>query len=490
MNSVKISKSHLIILVGGFLITVISMFLRPTWDDWGYLCSPHTNVTFPRSLLPLETYWRPFDGLLGIINTSNHHLFPYLNHLLIGIAHTINTLLVYGISRQLGFLPQGQIITTLFFMFCPGILGTVLDIDSANQAYSLLFGLSAIYYYLSGSSTRKVWEKHLVTGIFIILSTLWKENGLIFFLIPPILAYGNEKQTLRQSLVDITQLLIFPCIYLIVRLSLSDLEIITTSVYTEGSIEKYIRNIGMFCVFPWLPLDFVSILHSPSRNTLLTTLTIILTLPYIAFVISQIRTYSRPRLLLSLLLCLFLISSIHLFTIFTVMHAYSAVFMTSLITGALASNIKARIRHLCIATMWMTSALISDAHHIIKAYQSGETGHNMALSVISQIKEPINKCKTVIIDTNYPKYSMFCVIPHDAFGYGVSVQYENDYVWPKDIDLVFVADNPKEINHEITQAFAEGYPCVWLIKDTIVQVIYTPRPELYESMQKNNSNYN
>ena len=149
-----ISKNNWMILMGGFLTTVISMFIRPTMDDWGYLCSPHIDVMFPKSLLPLATYWRPFDGLLGIINSEFHFLFPYLNHLLIGIAHTINAFLIYKISQQLEFPLRSQITATLFFMLCPGILGTVLDIDSVNQAYSLLFGLVTISYYLSDSCSR------------------------------------------------------------------------------------------------------------------------------------------------------------------------------------------------------------------------------------------------------------------------------------------------------------------------------------------------
>lgn len=475
-----ISKNNWMILMGGFMTTVISMFIRPTMDDWGYLCSPHIDVMFPKSLLPLATYWRPFDGLLGIFNSEFHFLFPYLNHLLIGIAHTINAFLIYKISQQLEFPLRSQITATLFFMLCPGIQGTVLDIDSVNQAYSLLFGLVTISYYLSDSCSRKVWKKHLTMGSLILISALWKENGLIFFLIPPILAYGIGRKTLRQALSDTTLLFLYPCIYLCVRLSLSDLEVVSTGVYTEGGIGMIVRNIGMFLLFPWLPLDYVSILHAPSRNILLTALTLGLTLPYIGFIIYHIINYSRPRLLISLFLCLFLIVGIHLITIFTVMHSYSAISISALIIGALVSDTKVRTIHLCIAALWITSAIISDAHHIIKAYQSGEMGHNMALSTISQMKEPVDKCKTVIIETNYPKYSMFCVIPYDAFGYGVSVQYENDYTWPKEIEHVFVADNSKEINNAVSVSFAEGYPCVWLVRDTTVRVIYAPDPKLYE----------
>lgn len=471
MYRIKISKKHIMVLLGGILTTSISMFLRPTMDDWGYLCSPHMGTPFPKSLFPLTTYWRPFDGLLGFINTTNHHLFPYLNHLLIGIAHTINAFFVYGIACQLGIRQRGLVITLLFFMLSPGILGTVLDVDSVNQAYSILFGLWAIYHYLSDFN-KNVWIKHIIMGCLIILSTLWKENGLIFFLIPPILGYGIGIRTLKQALWDASLLLIYPCIYFFVRLSLSDLAIVSTGVYTEGGLKMLVRNIGMFCVFPWLPLDYVSILHTPSRNALLAIITVLLTLPYVVFVIHRIRNYNNSKLLISLFLCLLLIVGIHLVTIFTVMHAYSATVITAIIMGVLTNNIKVRIQHVCIAILWIVSAIISDVHHIIKAYRSGEMGHQMALYTISQMKKPVDKCKTVIIDTEYPKYSMFCVRPYDSFGYGVSIKYENDYIWPKEIEHILVADNTKEINRAIATAFAEGYPCVWLVRDTTVQVIY------------------
>lgn len=460
------------ILLGGILTTLISMFLRPTMDDWGYLCSPHLGTPFPKSLFPLTTYWRPFDGLLGFINTTNHHLFPHLNHLLIGIAHTINSFLIYGIGSQLGIRQRGLLITLLFFMLSPGILGTVLDVDSVNQAYSMLFGLWAIYYYLSDFSNKNIWIKHFIMGCLIILSTLWKENGLIFFLIPPILSCGIGKRTLKQAFGDASKLFIYPCIYLIVRLSLSNLAIVSTGVYTEGGIKMIARNIGMFCVFPWLPLDYVSILHAPSRIVLLAVITVLFTIPYAVFVIHRIRNYNNSKLLISLFLCLLLIVGIHLATIFTVMHAYSAICISALIMGVLTNDIKVRIQHVCIVILWVTSAIISDVHHVIKAYQSGEMGRQMALYTISQMKKPVDKCKTVIIDTQYPKYSMFCVRPYDCIGYGVSVEYENDYIWPKEIEHIIVADNKKEINQAIATAFAEGYPCVWLVRDTTVQVIY------------------
>jgi hypothetical protein len=66
----------------------------------------------------------------------------------------------------------------------PATMATVTAIDSQNQVYALLTGLISFFVYI-----RKGKYKYVVWPIMIFLATLFKENGLMWALICPILAY-------------------------------------------------------------------------------------------------------------------------------------------------------------------------------------------------------------------------------------------------------------------------------------------------------------
>lgn len=238
---------------------------------------------------------------------------------------------------------------------------------------------------------------------------------------------------------------------------------------------QWARNAGMFLTFTWLPFDFVSILHAPSRNWLLAAFTIALSIPMLGLLLHRIVKFADRRLLLALAGSMLAIAAIHLVTIFTVMHTYSSLSMAAIMVGMALGEWKVENGKLKMAVVvgWLCAALITDAHHTWAAYQSGETGQRMAESTMAQMKAPAESAYCICIDEGYPKYSMFCTIPADAFGWGEAVRYRTAYEWPKRLDYTTLpAGDTDATRNAVVEAIAGGFDCVWMVKHDKVEVIW------------------
>lgn len=463
-----------IILLFAVMLFGVTMFILPTMDDWTYLSRPQVGVPFLDVVMPFRSYWRPFDGIIGYINGLYPSLFPYLNHLIVLTGHAINTILVYKIGSLIGLDKFFSMSSSCFFLLSPGMLGAVLDIDSANQIYSLLFGLLALIVYVRNSIARKDSRISPLYILSIVISMLWKENGVAFIVVAPLLSFGFGFITKKQFFKDILCAMLIPIVYAAIRFSLPQDNAELSNDYIDGGIFKIFRNIAMFITFTWLPVDFVSILHSPSRSYLLAMLTFFLAAPFCLLMALFIYRKARQKEVLTLLLCMIMIAGIHLVTVFSVMHTYSSLSFAALIVGfMLRYHLKDRlILVLYTIIMWLSTVFITDAHHLISAYVSGETGRRMARETLAQLHDPVDKAYVINLVDDYPKYSMFCTIPYEAFGWGISVQQENDYEWPttlmsEDIDI----QDSCRIHAICDSVFHAGYESVWVVTSDKVKVI-------------------
>lgn len=441
--------------------------LLPTFDDWKYLTKPQLGAFDPSLLLPWNTYWRPFDGLMGYIVGRNLALFPTLNHVLILTGHLLNTFILWGIARKVHLGRLATNITLLFFYFSPAMLATVLDIDSMNQTFALMWGLLCVYMAMSHVSLRRIGM-----GLTLLLSILCKENGLCFILVIPLLLYFLHFQTRRQVLHEFLFLATVGVLYLIVRFCLPQHQADLGGVYFDGGSIQYVRNIGMYIAFTWIPVDFVSVLHAPSRNVLLAGLTFVLGIPfYVALFLHQ-QQQTTSKWFVGLQLCALTAAAMHLMTIFTVMHAYAGLAFTALSLGYLAQHTPhAKALRITFA-LWLLSTLITDTHHVQKAYESGMTGKRMAEQALAHTPYGVQKVRLIMVEDGYPRYSMFCVIPYEAFGWGIAAQYANDYVWPQQVDCMYVEERDTlNIPSLAQEAYAQGYECVWVARKDHVEVL-------------------
>ena len=178
-------KINLLIAFHLVLFLIGIFYLLPTDDDWGYLVAPKLEGFNFNSFLPNGSFWRPIDAFVGLINNSYPILFPFFNHLLIGCGFLLSIYYLYKILKLLGFEGIPLNVSISIFIVSPAALGTVLGIDSINQMYSVCFGLIGIYHYLR--------RKYLLWIIVSILAVFSKENGIVYFVIPPLIGYLNKK---------------------------------------------------------------------------------------------------------------------------------------------------------------------------------------------------------------------------------------------------------------------------------------------------------
>ena len=155
----------------------------PTFDDFTYFTAPYPKSLSER-LIPFGSYWRPFDALFGYFIERHVGLFPLANHLCVFAGHIGNTFLLYRLLERLKVGPLARNFGLLYFYMAPGVLGTVLDIDSLNQTYSLLFDLMGLLCFVTLEGRWRLVGWIACTYV----ATLFKENGIMWFVITPLLA--------------------------------------------------------------------------------------------------------------------------------------------------------------------------------------------------------------------------------------------------------------------------------------------------------------
>jgi hypothetical protein len=128
---------------------------------------------------------------------------------------------------------------------------------------------------------------------------------------------------------------------------------------------------------------------------------------------------------------------------------------------------------------FITATLISDIHHWHETYKSGLIGKDLAVNVLKKTTGKPQIVRIISIDNNEPKYSIFNVIPRDAFGWGKAAKYESGYTVANEevTDTLigpFESPSAKELGiKEMTQEIlsANRYEAIWIIDSTDVKVI-------------------
>lgn len=468
----KIKRNPLftVILLLSPVIAYWLTLLLPTFDDWTYFTRPDYDFGehFYERLIPRFSYWRPWDGIFGYILSLNHNLFPALNHIAVYIAHLGGTYIIYKISEELRFSHFACNIAALYFFISPAMLGTVLGVDSINQAYASFWGLLATLSYISGQSIKNkiAWLLFTTIGLFA------KENGIVFFVIPQIISFAFGRVTIRQAIKDTIYAAIIIVIYFVARNLLSSDVVYINDEYFENTITRKLKNVCVFLGMTWLPLDFISLVHAPSRNLLITAITILLSFPFMAVLFfNKLRHYKNIQFI-ALAVCLLISVSPHLVTLFTAMHPYAGLGMAALIAGYMADKSENVDLLKRLLPLFIISCIFIDWHHWQKSYESGLTGRRMAEEVIKKTGKPVDRVCLIIVKDDYPKYSSFCVIPNDAFGWGEAAYAYTGYKWPGFIDIQNIEErNEQKIDSIVNWATANKFEKVWLIEKDNIDVI-------------------
>lgn len=442
------------------------LLILPTFDDWTYLTTPYFGDFFDnKGLLPYKSYWRPFDAVMGYILGLNYKMFPALNHILILLGHVGCTVLVYLLTKK-------NVIAATFFYLSTAMLGSVLDIDSANQVYSQFWGLLALWFYLK--ERKWLWVICFMTAIFV------KENGIMFAFIPMIIKWGQEKRLAvsAQYVKDGLLALGFIACYGIARLLLTSQGNALNAEYIESGLLDHVKDLVQYST-TWIPMDMAALAYPPTRCLPLAIFTLLLAVPFLCAICSKMIQRRKDKMMYILVLSFFLAGAPHLVTLVSVMHSYAGLGMASLLIGYLFPAEDLKKKEAAMFGLFIIATLISDVHHWHEAYKSGLVGRDMAVRVLEQTSGKPQTVGMISVDNNETKYSNFNVIPRDAFGWGKAARFESGYtVANKEVTdtLIGPFDSPaaKELAvKEMTQELLSKnkYEAIWIIDGTDVRVV-------------------
>ncbi len=460
----------LIILLTPVLLYAVLLIL-PTHDDWVGSTTPDFKPFFTKEHFFFYGYhWRPFDTWIGyLVGRNPQLLFPAINHLLVVLGHFLSVVALFKVLIVLGFNKKTINVSTLFFFIIPATMATVTAIDSQNQVYALTTDLIAFLFYVKNSK-----NKYIFWPILIFLATLFKENGLMWALICPVLTYGFDlidKKTLKKDLL--VGLGIMIAYALIIAIQPKD---ITIHPEYEPGVLKIIKNIVKFLFSSFITVDYIYLLHQPNRNLLLALASFLLSLPFFYYLlIRQCKLFIHKKIV-CVILCFLIAIGPHLLTIFSMMHTYAGLPFVILIIAYALDIYKGNTKPVFISLiLLLITAIAIDIHLINASIKSGQIGKKMAQEAIKKTGKPADKVYLIIIEDNYPRLSSFCVIPNEAFGWGLSTKYETNYQWPKSItDTVITRntdaiDSARKIGKEKIKS--KLYDVVWIADKDKIDVI-------------------
>lgn len=460
----------LVLLLTPFLLGTVLPIL-PTHDDWCGTTTPDFRPFFIKEHFLFYGYhWRPFDTWIGYVAGRNPQLlYPTWNHCLVILGHLLCTLAVYRLLGKLGFKTSAINIVTLCFFLLPATMATVTAIDSQNQVFALLFGIVAFLVYI-----QKKRVKYYFWIPLIFLATLCKENGLMWALICPILAFGfdfiDQKTLKKDILVGISMMIAYALAIIILPK-----DIIIHPEYEPGMM-KVVKNSIKFLFSTFLTVDYIYLLHTPSRNLLMALGSILLTLPFGYYVFIKKAKLLGEKKMLCTLLCMLIAVGPHLLTTFSMMHTYAGLaFLCIIMANAIDSYQKMTKPLIAAFLLFLTASFCIDSHLIHASVKSGLVGKQMARDAIRKTGTPVENVYVVIIEDDYPKLSSFCVIPNEAFGWGWAARYETNYQWPvviEDTTIERSTDAYKKAKALGLETLREKpFDCVWIINHEHIDVI-------------------
>ncbi len=474
MKTVSLIRKYWAIVIILLLLPVLLyaiLKILPTHDDWVSATSPDFNSFWIKERFLFYGYhWRPFDAIIGYINGLNPQiLFPSFNHYMVVIGHFISALLIFRILSVLRFSHIAINISTLYFFIAPAVMATVSAVDSMNQTYALVFDMIAFLLYIKGNNLKYIgW-----IGM-IIIATWWKENGLMWALICPILAYGFDyidyKTLKKDILIGISIIIAYALtIYLLPK------NIIIHPDYIPD-ILKIIKNCCKFFFTTFITVDYIYLLHHPSRHLLLALLSFIFTIPFIYYIFVKNQVMYKSKKILCTLLCLLIAVAPHLFTVFSMMHTYAGMALLCILIAYSLNRFPHIHKKISVSfALFFIISLLIDAHLINASIQSGRIGKEMAVEAINKTGDPVKKVYVVIIEDDYPKLSSFCVIPNEAFGWGLASKYETNYQWPVTVQDTTIKRTPDAINKAKTLGNAilseKAFESVWIVDHEKVEIL-------------------
>lgn len=456
------------------LALCVTIPILPTYDDWSSTPGPNP-VPFTWSLLlPMNTYWRPLENLYGYLIAHQRWLMPWFPHVLVIAGHYVGCCYVYRLCRMLfPDKPVSTFVTTICFWLSVGAIATTTACDGMSQTWTHTLGIIALYDYLHSARSH---QKSLRWLLIVALATIIKENGLAWAVAIPIVGYGFDFIDRSMAKRHIFYGVVFAAVYTAIHFSIPTTD--DYSLYTgyfQFSVSRFIRGVLLLLTFTWLPLDYVHLLHEQHRNLFLVLISALLIAPFLWLTYGKRLNLLFSRQAVSLLVAFFIVTGLHLITIFSLMHVYAGLGISALLLGWFVSHVRFSRIYLISFLLFVLDSAVVDLLHCHAAYQSGLLGRKLSEQAIEGVSHPVDRALLMIVDKGETRYSNFYVIPVETFDYGNGILWETGYRWPSTIDKIYVDADSLHIQ-AVTDSIrhSSSYDCIWLLRDNSIETQMLP----------------
>jgi hypothetical protein len=169
-----------LVVLSWALMTMPAFWVMPAMDDW-VASAPIARFTVDL-LLPDSVLWRPFQHLFRVVA----FWFPYPGfvHATNALGHLIAVGLVSILARQCGGSRRSSLLGALAYAIAPAVGAAVWSVDSENHVWSSVCGLTSAV--LLSKQCSDSWRSHAGWLTFAMLSVLWNEGGIAWFVTAPL----------------------------------------------------------------------------------------------------------------------------------------------------------------------------------------------------------------------------------------------------------------------------------------------------------------
>lgn len=387
--------------------------ISPLSDDWYYLTAPNPDFTMS-DLLPGSSFWRPFDALFGGLMGFMPALFPAINRAAVILAHVLNAVFLDCILKKMEI--RHRRFAVCYFLFSSATWAVTVSPDALNQAYSVLFGLMAIYIHLKKGGYFYLF---LCT-----VALLWKESGISWFFVIPIMdavmggktwiGFTKNPKLVKRCILETLLSVGAVCAYFAVRfllygsitlggdsgryhVSLLSLSTIKNAVMLFASAGSGVDSIALFSNTPSMPLAAITVM-----------LSLVFLVMWICCAIQLLRQKKELFALTGIVLCVLgLAAPLCIIGSAGEMHAYPVLCAITFLYSFCFDRAQISPKKMAVATVCIFLAFtISSTHKLISIYDYSERTQVLTQNLKNCYTEQSGAVLFVEID-GWEGYSVF-----------------------------------------------------------------------------------
>lgn len=454
----------------------LALPLSPLSDDWYYVTAPNPDFQL-FELLPGATFWRPFDVLFGAFMGFVPGLFPSLNRAVVIFAHIMNAVLTDAILRNMRIARGWRKFAVCYFLLSSAVWAVTLSPDALNQAYSVLFGLLAIYVHIQRGGYYYL--------IFCSMALLWKESGVSWFFVIPIFdAFLHEEtwngmwkntKLLKRCIKEVVCSFIVIVIYFVIRFTLygsvtlgSDEGTYKISLFSFSTI----KNAVLLFASASSGVDSIA-LFANDRMLILAGITVILSLVFIwNWFLSVVQLVTR-KVQLFPLFCITVCALGLAFPLMIMgaageMHAYPVLWAMTVLYAFCLDRAQISVKKMGVAILSIFLAFgIASAHKLVSIYDYSHRTQVLTKNLENYYEASSGPVLFVVID-DWKGYSVFDQSAVTGTSGGLSMRPNFD--WQELDHFLYSAQSEEDANTYI-RCYEDQYTSIFVIRDESAQKI-------------------